>query len=399
MKLKTVLTLALALLFLNTFIAGADELTDLQDKVEKLNKKIEKLEKEPSVRSQINEALGKQTSIGGHFKFFLADQTTGEVNDKDQNNSFAMGINNLWLYFNKTLTDWLKLSVAPEIAVVAEATPSLGGPITRAGSASIDVDLDEAYFTVRLPKLYELKVGAFYPLFSEEYATKSWWHEQYHNNNGLVTLEAWQSTGIELYRNFDFAAFSLPVYLSLINGEDRGLSQDSRFTDNNNSLNVLIHVSPEFFVLGGRLRLLASAGGGRWDDEGDNDAYQLAGGAEFSRSSLTVSGEYLHRYRADIPLIGGGTADGTDQGYYLKARYEFSPKWRLLVKYSDVRLWAIGTDELSTDTYQSLTGALAWWITDSSTIMPQIEYVTSDRDNTDDKLNYIRYTLGWRTTF
>jgi len=65
--------------------------------------------------------------------------------------------------------------------------------------------------TLRLPWQFEVKAGAIYPLFSEEYGTKSWWHEQYHGNNGLMQLESWRSTGIEIYRNFDFENFSLPV--------------------------------------------------------------------------------------------------------------------------------------------------------------------------------------------
>ncbi len=157
----------------------------------------------------------------------------------------------------------------------------------------VDIDLDEAFLTVRLPKMFELKAGAFYPFFSEEYATKSWWHEQYNQNNGLATLEAMQSTGLELYRNFDFENFSLPVYLALINGESRGLIQDTRFTDNNSAKTGLRASGTGIF----RFRWPPAADGfrryGRWDDDGDNDAYQWAAGAEYTRSSLSLSGEYF----------------------------------------------------------------------------------------------------------
>jgi len=413
MKRKSVLTIVVALVFLCGATVSADEMSDLKTQVKDLEKKVEDLEKkqqeqadeveymqeQPAASDVVSKALGERTSIGGHLKFFLADQSIGQVNDEDQHNSFSMGINDLWLYFNKTIRDWLKLTVAPQIVVVAEATPVLGSDITRSSSASIDVDLDEAFMTVRLPAQYELKVGAFYPLFSEEYSTKSWWHEQYHQNNGLVTLEAWQSFGVELYRAYDFESFSLPVSLAVVNGEDRGISQPSRFTDNNSSVTGLLHLAPEWFIFSGRLRVMGSAGYGRWDNDGDNDAYSWAGGAEFSRASLSFSGEYMHRQKDNVPLTGGGTDDGKDKGWYVKVKYSLSDKWRFVIKYSDVDLWALSTDRLLTDNYKTVTGAVGWWITDSSTIIPQVEYVDADRDGTGETLEYWRYTLGWRTTF
>lgn len=423
MNWKTALIAAFALLFISGAIAGADEMSDLKNQVQKLEKKIDTLEKQqqeqgkeiekvpeieesvdelfeqPSAQEIVTEALGKQATIGGHFKFYLADQSIGEVNGEDQHSAFGMGISNLWLYINKTLTDWLQITVAPELVVLAEATPSLGGGISRSTDADVDVDLDEAFMTVRLPKMFELKAGAFYPFFSEEYSTKSWWHEQYNQNNGLVTLEAMQSTGLELYRNFDFASFSLPVYLAIVNGEDRGLIQDSRFTDNNSAKTGLLHLSPEFFTFGGRLRLLGSLGYGRWDDEGDNDAYQWAAGMEFTRSSLSFSGEYLLRWREALPLTGGGTQDGEDKGWYAKLKYDYSSKLRFVLKYSDVDLWSASTNELLTDNYKAVSLAGGWWITDSSTIIPQVEYIDAERSGADDTLEYFRYTLGWRTTF
>ncbi|MGA6926654.1 MAG: hypothetical protein WBY88_13275 [Desulfosarcina sp.] len=423
MNWKTAWITIFALLLIGAGAAGADELTDLKSQVGDLETKIEALEKkqqeqdqqlekvpeieesveeiqdQPSAREVVSDAVGKLPTIGGHFKFYLGDQSTGEVNGEDQHNSFGLGVSNLWIYINKTLTDWLQISVAPEIVVLAEATPRLGSDITRATSADVDIDLDEAYLTARLPMMFELKAGAFYPMFSEEYGTKSWWHEQYHQNNGLATLEGWQSTGIELYRNFDFANFSLPVSLGFLNGEGRGTDQDSRFTDNNSAKSGLLHLAPEMFLFSGRLRVMGSFGYGRWDDEGDKDSYQWAAGAEYTRSSISVSGEYMNRWREALPLLDGGTEDGEDNGWYAKVKYSPTDKWRFVLKYSDVDLWSASTDQLLTDNYQSLAFTVGWWITESSTIMPQIEYVDADRSDTDITLEYFRYTLGWRTTF
>lgn len=423
MNWKTAWITIFALLLVGAGVAGADELTDLKSQVGDLEKKIEALEKkqqeqdqqlekvpeleesveeiqdQPSARSVVADAIDKLPTIGGHFKFYLGDQSTGEVNGEDQHNSFGLGVSDLWIYINKALTDWLQISVAPQIVVLAEATPRLGSDITRATSADVDIVLDEAYLTVRLPRMYELKAGAFYPMFSEEYGTKSWWHEQYHQNNGLVTLQAWKSTGLELYRNFDFASFSLPVSLALLNGEDRGVAQDSRYTDNNSAKSGLLHLAPEMFLFGGRFRVMGSFGYGRWDDEGDKDSYQWAAGAEYTRASISVSGEYMNRWREALPLLGGGTEDGEDKGWYVKLKYSLSDKWRFVLKYSDVDLWSASTDQLLTDNYKALDFTVGWWITDSSTIMPQIEYVDADRSDTDTTLEYFRYTIGWRTTF
>ena len=413
MKSFVTVIITFALLFSISAITKADELEDLknqlmelQKKIEEIEKKqkeqaksVEKIKKQPSARTVVEEALGNQVTIGGHLKFFLADQSFGERNDLNQHNSFSAGINDLWLYFSKGLSDWIQITVAPEIHVEAGATPALGSDITRSGSANVDIDLDEAYMTLQLPKQVQLKAGAFYPMFSEEYATKNWWHEQYNASNGLVTLEAWQSIGIEAYRNFDFDQFSLPVYLSLINGEDRGVNQVSRFTDNNNAMNFLAHAAPEFYAYGSRLRILGSAGVGRWDDEGENKQYEFSIGADATKGGLNVSGEYLYRWREDLPLLGGGTKDGEDKGWYVRANYTLNPQWRFLIKWSDVDLWSTSTDTLLTDNYKTLSAAINYWITSNSTIIPQIEYVDADRSDGSEDLQYFRYTLGWRTTF
>ena len=97
-----------------------------------------------------------------------------------------------------------------------------------------------------------------YPMFSEEYATKTWWHEQYHGNQALVNLEAWRSAGIEVYRNFDFEDFSLPVYFyPWLNGEDTNNTWPSptpyKYTDNNSYKNLLLHVAPNSLRMGQEL--------------------------------------------------------------------------------------------------------------------------------------------------
>jgi len=129
---------------------------------------------------------------------------------------------------------------------------------------------------------------------------------------------------------------------------------------------VLLHITPEFTAFGSRIRLLGSAGGGRWDDDGENDSYQWAAGAEVKFSGFSLSGEYMYRWLQDLPLTGGGTKDGEDKGWYIKAKYSLNPQWKFLLKYSDVDLWATGTNQLLTDHYQTWCLAVDYNIAESS---------------------------------
>ena len=421
MKITVVSAIICALLMIGTGRAAADELQDLKQQLQLLQKRIEELEKNqaeqkkktekvatsvekikkrPSAQEVVSDALGGRTTVSGHFKFFLADQSDGEVNDIDQHNSFSAGISNLWLYFNKQLNSWMQIEVAPELVVEAAATPSLGANIRRDESADIDIDLAWAYLAMRLPWELEVKAGIFFPFFSEEYASKIWWDEQYHGHNGLVTLQNWRSAGIEIYRNFEFDSFSLPVYLyPYLNGDDRGIDQDKRFTDNNNSKSFLVHVTPEFFAFGTRFKFLGSFGMGKWDNDGDNDSLQWAAGADIAYRSFNFSGEFMSRWLENLPVLNGGTDDGEDEGWYIKGLYRLNPQWRFLLKYSDVDLWFPGTNTLLTDNYETFAFGVNYFITDSSIIMPQLEYVDADRSDGSESLEYFRYTLGWRTTF
>ncbi len=425
MKSSIIFITACAFLLLNAGPAMPSELSDLKDKIEGLQLTIDQLkirvqemeEKQESQAEQVEKVselsesvesleglpsrvfdkLEREVKIGGHLKCFVLDRTDGERNDRDQNNNLSAGINDLYLYVSKALTGWLSLDVVPKISVLASATPGLGGDISRSTSSSVDIDLDEAYMSGRLPYPYdvEFKIGAFYPLFSEEYARQTWWHEQYHGNNGLLDLQSWRANGVEIYRNFDFELFSLPVYLyPYLNGDD----EESRYVDNNGTKNVLLHVAPEYYGFGSRVRLLGSVGWGKWDEKDDNDAFQYAVGADFKREGLSLSGEYLSRRRESVPLLDGGTADADNEGYYLRAMYTFNPKWRALVKWSDVDL-ALPSTTMLTDDYETLSFAVNYWITQESTIIPQIEYVDAERSDGSEVLEYIRYTLGWRTTF
>ncbi len=423
MRLRATWVIVFACLLLFPGTSVSDEISDLKKQIEALEQTVEALkgklqsieEKQEAqaeemeviadledsvddlsnMPSRIMEEVRKGVNVGGHFKFYMLDRTDGRRNDVDQNNNLSAGISDLYLYFRKTLADWISIDLAPKIEVLASATPALGGDITRSDSASVEIGLDEAYMTLYLPYQIEAKVGAFYPYFSEEYARQSWWHEQYHGNNGLLNLQSWRTIGLELYRNFDFEHFSLPVYFyPYLNGDN----QDSRYVDNNGVKSLLLHVAPEFTLAGARVRVLGSLGWGKWDGDNDNNAWQWLGGAEIGYGPFSLSGEYLRREQKDYPLLNGGFADAVNDGYYVRAMYTFNPEWRVLVKFSDVDLFFPSTTAL-TDNYKTLCFAVNYWITGSSTIIPQVELVDADRSDGSESLEYLRFTLGWRTTF
>ena len=383
MKLCIILATACALVFIGVGPATSDEISDLKDEISSLSERVEELEEAGS------DVSGAGINVGGHLKFFVADRAEGDRNGVNQNNNLSAGIHDFYLYLSKSLSDFMMIDVQTKTSVLAGATPSLGGDISRATSSSTSTKIDQAYVTMLLPQEAELKVGAFFPLFSEEYGRQTWWEEQYHGNNGLLTLEAAYDNGIELYKNFDFEAFSLPVYIYVLNG-------DNRYTDNNKGMTGLVHISPEFF--GNRLRLLGSYGSGEWDDNDNYDTTRYAFGAEFKYQEVNIMGEYMYKEWESLPLTGGGTADGEDEGWYIKALFSLSEKWRWLVKYSSVDLHYASTTML-TDTYDTICFGVNYFITDSSAIMPQISIVEADRSDGSETLEYTRYTIGWRTTF
>ncbi|MFZ0727577.1 MAG: hypothetical protein WAM61_17480, partial [Desulfobacterales bacterium] len=100
MKYTVAALSAFVFLLVSTNFASSDELSDLKEQLEVLQQKIEamekkqeaqaksveKIQKQPSAYEVVSEQLSKKVNIGGHFKFFLADQSIGKVNGEDQHN-------------------------------------------------------------------------------------------------------------------------------------------------------------------------------------------------------------------------------------------------------------------------------------------------------------------------
>lgn len=380
---------------LNSKVTALEEKQKAQEEraveIPKIASSVEKIQEKPS-------ELFEGVHVGGHLKFYMFDQTNGKRNDKRQHNNISAGIHDVYLYLTKELEDWLSLDIQTETSVTASATPSLGSDISRASSGSVSTSIYQVYITARLPKEVELRFGLIYPHFSDEYARETWWDELYHQNKGLDYLQSVRDTGIALYKSFDFKNWSLPAYLYYLNG-----NTSSQYVDNNEGKTVLIHLAPEFFQT--KFRLLGSFAYGKWDDENKYDLIRGAGGFDWKYQKFNLVSEYLYSKWENLSLtgsigIGKGREDGTRDGYYVKALYRFTPKWRGLVKYSHAELYNTGdTTTIRSDIYDVLTFGVNYFITPSSTLIGQLSMCDADRSDDSEALEFLRYTLGWRTTF
>lgn len=367
-------------------------------KVPELAKKVGELKEKPAVKG-----LFEGVTVGGHLKFAMLDRTIGKRNGVDQHNNLGAGLfgsHNLYLLFSKEITDWLQMDVRTETDVSASATPSLGSDITRATSSSTSTSIDKAYLTALLPQGYELKVGKFPPMFSEDYAKETWWHQLYNMPDGECKLVSWHDFGAELYKNFDFDKWSLPVYLSLLNGNQSGSESN---VDNNENKAVLVHIAPEFFQT--KLKLLSSFGYGRWDDKGNNNMFRTNYGFEWKYQKFNLLGEYDYNIFDNLVVPATGTsptADGKREGYWLRAIYTLDPKWRAVIQQSHYNMYKnglTGQTAMMSDKWDTSDLALDYSLTPNSTIIGQYEKANAHRSDGSESLKFDRFTLGWRTTF
>ena len=241
-----------------------------------------------------------------------------------------------------------------------------------------------------LPRGYELKVGIFNPMFSEEFAKETWWSEQYNMNDGLCYLQSWHDSGIELYKNFDFSKWSLPVYLEYLNGA-------SQYVDNNENKMALLHVAPEFFQT--KLRLLGSLAYGKWDEGDNGKALFSVGGFDWKYQKFNLTSEYTYKKYGHVTTLGIANADGKREGYYIRAMYTFNPTWRALVKYSHAELYKTGLVNMRSDNYDTTALDINYFLTPNSDIILEYQHIEGDRSDGSEDIKADRFTMGWRTTF
>ena len=426
LKFSILLLVLCGFLFFSAGSVWADDISDLKEQVKALqetiksqqqtidamNSKIQAVEtKQQSQAAEIKKVpelaravdalkegpagIMEGANVGGHLKLYMFDASEGVVrgangeNKDAQHNSSSSGIHHLYLYFNKELSDILKLDVQIDNSVSASATPSIGSDIAR-GTASSSTIIHQAFLTALLPKGIEAKTGVFNPMFSEEYAKEIWWHELYHQNQGLASLQSWHDSGVELYKNFDFEKLSLPVYVSLLNG-----NSSSRYADNDSSKTLLLHIAPELFHT--QLRLLGSVGFGNWGNP--DSSFQSVVGFDWKREKLNITSEYIYRKWDDVVVVNDIKADGKKEGYYARALYNFTPEWVGLVKYSHAENYKTGSSTMLSDNYDTTTVGINYNLTPSSTIMGDYSLINGERSNSSASIRANRYTIGWRTTF
>ena len=392
MKLVVISTIACALTFVGAGVIPADEIADLKARVEVL----EEQQLELAAEQDESASLFDGTTVGGHLKFYLLDQSYGKVDGDKQHNTVSAGASHLYLYAANELTDFLSAELQLDFRISAGATPRLGRDITRATSGSVSTNIHQAFVTVLPGEEVEIRAGIFNPLFSEEYGTEVWWDDIYHQSDGLSYVESWHDAGVEVYRNFELGdSVSLPVYLYGLNG-------NHTLVDNNSGKTVLLHVGPEF--LEGRLRVFGSLGWGYWDDKDKYGELAYAIGAEVSEGLFTLRSEYMVRDYDDLPIENSdgdiiAREDGSRKGVYVLAKYALTEYWEPLIKYAHTELYNTSSTTMRTDTYDSVIMACNFWIMDSSVIMPSISYTDGETSDDGGTLKYWRYNLGWRTTF
>lgn len=429
MRLMIILTIGCAFVFFGAGVVKADDFSDLKDQIKVLQEKInaqqktidalnakiqnveakqetqaKEIQKVPELAKKVGELketaklpeLLEGVSIGGHVKLYMFDRTDGKRNGNHQHTNLSAGVGShaFILYVTKQLADWLKVETETDFGISAGATPALGSDITRATTSSTSFNLNTAALTATLPQGAELKTGVFWPMFSEEYAKQTWWHELYHQNKGLTELQSWHDSGIELYKNFDFEKWSLPLYFSLLNG-----SPGSRYVDDNDDKTVLLHIAPEFFQT--KLRLLSSLGYGKWDDGDNGSLLRSLIGFDWKYQKFNLTSEYIYLKYGHVTTTGTANADGKNEGYYARLMYNFTDKWRGLIKYSHAELYktTTGIVNMRSDNYDTTTVALDYFLTPNSTIIGQYMYIDADKSDGSDKIRANRFTLGWRTTF
>ena len=342
------------------------------------------------------EAQEEGVTIGGDIKFYLYDQSSGEVDGESQSNNGSAGFNSIILYISKEITDEISVNVDPEIRVSAGATPRLGGEITRVTDAEIEVEILRANLTWLMPNSFQLKMGYLKPLFTWDYGYELFWNEEFHASPVTANswLGSWHDSGIELYKSFEPEGCSVPVYLYLLNGGGAEV-------DNNNGKTVLLHVAPEF--MNGMLKLLGSYGRGKWDDDDKYDMERYAFGINLNIKDLTLRGEYMAGTWENQYLVAEGVRrDISPSGSYIKALYNFLPNLRGLVGYSHLNHDFSGffyTGSGVGETYDTVTLGLNYFLADGVTAMLQYSMVDADRDDGSAALEYDRVTLGMRVTF
>ncbi len=331
--------------------------------------------------------------IGGHFKFYLFDQSSGKSDGISDTAQQGMGWQSFYLYITKELSDKVSINIEPEWSASSRATPRLGTRIGEQRRAAGDVDVGlhgfaKAYIKALLPNGYELSAGLLRPLFTEGYGGELFFEEDMVGNkvSSSSYLGSWHDTGIELYKTFEFEKFSLPAYLYVLNG-------GYEFNDNNQNKAVLVHVTPQI----GNLTLMGSYGTGTWDADNRHTMDRWSGGLSYKKDDFSLRSEFIGGSWEDKEFAALDAPMNVDaSGYYAKAFYRFKPWLRAMLGYSLAKTPSSGGVD---EEYRTLTPALHFFVADGSTLILQYDIADWKRKDGSAELEFNRLVLGWRTTF
>jgi hypothetical protein len=378
-------------------------------------------------------AVGAELNFGGDLGFVLFDVSSGSgiqpgrdslgnpapmsyADTTGRINTFFMS-HGLGLYWNVQLSDQVSVNALTEVGqTTTGATPRLGTKLgEQQGGAGTQkaLSVPEANITVMLPWWQlQMTTGIIRPIFSEDYGEKKGYQEsnRLHKSSANAYGGEWHDLGVELYKSFEpGGGVSIPTYAYVLAGEQV-------YGDDNSNKALLFHVAPSYW----KLRLLGSFGFGK---EGPDDAlepwtrYALGLGGDFAR--FWFRGEFFGGSWDGAVAYNHNSAGGIDTviytqkptAWYVKAGYNFIPdKLGLVLMYDqstpDWTTWRnlgySGSNQTTdaNESYTTIGATIQYWVIPGSAVM--IEYnrgMWKVGDGTLCKLDFNRFSVGWRTVF
>ncbi len=372
-------------------------------------------------------ALGAELNFGGDLGFNLFDVTMGGGNlstrdsmgnpvttsyDTTGRVQTALTSHGFGLYWNVQLGDRVSVNALTEVGARTGATPSLGirlGEQEREAGEFKPLSVPEANITVMLPWELQMTTGIIRPIFSEDYGMKKGYQEanRLHKSSANHYGGTWHDLGVELYKSFEpGGGFSIPTYLYLMNGEQM-------FGDNNSNKTLMVHIAPEFW----KLRVMGSYAFGKEDPQELHGLTRYAAGLGGDFGRFWFRGEFFGgSWEGNIMYNAAGVDShyvAKPIAYYVKAGYNFIPdKLGLVLMYDQANQewttkaklgYTSGGSNWTTDSDESYTtvgATIVYSVIPGSAVM--IEYnrgMWKVGDGTLTKLDFNRFTLGWRTIF
>jgi hypothetical protein len=353
--------------------------------------------------------------VGGHVKLTLYDYTMGErtyeepdtVPQKaDGARSAGMAFTRFTLYFVQEIKEIFSINIQPDFEAVTGATPSLGKSV--GGDYTVSAPRfngwQKAFLRIILPYplLVEVSGGILFPRFSMDYGAELFWEEEYNGSKFTISsaLGRMHATGIELYRNFELGAISLPVYLYVMNGSE------NLFRDNNDTPEGMIHIEPEM----GPVKLFGSFLAGYYDDEGENKVFRWSGGASIDLGPFTFRSEYAgglwEKSIENITQFERFYSDAKPLGFYAKLFYNYSSWGKVMVHYNYVKYnyaYSCLAGKAGEEEYSTITPGLQFNVFDCLGIQFQCDIGnwkrTVESFKKKDALTFYRFFLGLRATF